>query len=545
MKSLLAVGIFAGYLHLPQKTKAAFTADGWFRTGDLDYFDRDHYLHIAGRHSTLIKTESGEKVQTEDLEDAFSNAEGIREIGILEDKGKIVALVVPISAADGQQDNSSDSFQQNSAKIEKALEARSHQLPSHQRISEFRVTYDPLPRTRLGKIRREELVERYQQAGRKDGGPKSRAQRQPISVEQMADEDRMLLDDEVARDVWKLLTEQFADQPLTPDSNLQLELSIDSLEWMNLSFAMAERSGVELDEDALAGVEKVRDLLQAASESGSGGGQVRPEDVFDRPEEFLSDRQRRWLEALGPVERQIAAGGYNWNRKLVHTFFGLDVQGLEHFPEHPPYVIAPNHASYLDPLVVAASLPANRLERLWWTAWTGINFANPLLRLVSRLTHSVPVEPKHGARSSLAFAAAILRRDDPLVWFPEGGLSPNGRIQPFKRGLRMLLEHFHVPTVPVFIGGTFEAMPAGHLWPHRHRLSITFGEPINSNELRGQQSGGQVPKRIMRALRRRVQELQHDSKAPTPFIATENRSAQQQTTARGNRESVPEPHHTR
>jgi long-chain acyl-CoA synthetase len=87
--------VFAGYRNLPDKTAEAFTNEGWFRTGDMGYFDNDGYLFVLGRISTLIKTESGEKIQTEDVETAYTGESAIREIGVLEKGGKLVALVVP------------------------------------------------------------------------------------------------------------------------------------------------------------------------------------------------------------------------------------------------------------------------------------------------------------------------------------------------------------------------------------------------------------------------------------------------------------------
>src|SRR4030095_3693718 len=170
-------GIFSGYLHLPEKTRESFTKDGWFRTGDLGYLDNDNYLHVVGRMSTMIKTQGGEKVQTEDLEEAFSKSDGIREIGILEDKGKLVALVVSATSASGEKENRKKG--QDRDIIQRAIEARSRELPAHQRISDVRLTHDPLPRTRLGKIRRESLVERYRDAQKPSAGGKNHTDRHP------------------------------------------------------------------------------------------------------------------------------------------------------------------------------------------------------------------------------------------------------------------------------------------------------------------------------------------------------------------------------
>jgi long-chain acyl-CoA synthetase len=501
-------GIFSGYLHLPEKTRESFTKDGWFRTGDLGYLDNDNYLHVVGRASTMIKTQGGEKVQPEDLEEAFSKSDAIREIGILEDKGKLVALVVAATPASGEKEKKG----QDRDIIQRAIEARSRELPSHQRISDFRLTHDPLPRTRLGKIRRESLVERYRDAGKQSAEGKNQTDRHPIAFEEMSGDDRAMLEDEAVRQVWQSLAERFANQRLTPDTNLQLELGIDSMEWMNLTLDIAQRTGVELEEQAVAGVETIRDLLRAISESSSGGTKFRLEDIFARPEQFLDDRQRHWLEPLGPVQQKIAAAGYFLNRLLVRPKFHLKVTGLEHLPPKPPYIIAPNHASYLDPLVVAASLDNQRLRRLWWTGWTGITFSNPLFRLVSRLTHTVPIEPQHGARSSLAFGAAILRRGDGLVWFPEGGLSPDGHVQPFKPGLGLLLSQFRIPVVPVLIEGTFEAMPTGSRWPRSHQVNVTYGHATDVEELK-QQGGSDDPERIMDALRMHVEELRGKPKS--------------------------------
>jgi long-chain acyl-CoA synthetase len=107
----------------------------------------------------------------------------------------------------------------------------------------------------------------------------------------------------------------------------------------------------------------------------------------------------------------------------------------------------------------------------------------------------------------LAFGAAILRRGDGLVWFPEGGLSPNGRVQAFKPGLGLLLGHFRVPVVPALVQGTFEAMPAGSRWPRHCQVKVTYADATGVDELK-QEGGGDQPEQIMDALRMHLEKLQ-------------------------------------
>src|SRR5207249_1775441 len=232
--------------------------------------------HILGRISTLIKTESGEKIQTEDVEAVYAEKSAIREIGVLEKGGKLVALVVPKQA--GRADETKDT-------VRKAIETASKRMPSHQRISDYAITHDAFPRTRLGKIQRHRLAERYEQA--KEGGEKA-AGAGPMDVDEMSGEDRALLEDSAAQSVWELLAKRYTGKRLTPDTSPQFDLGIDSLGWLNLTLEIAESSGVELAEEAIARIETVRDLLREVTESGEG----KSADPLENPHEVLDEKQK-------------------------------------------------------------------------------------------------------------------------------------------------------------------------------------------------------------------------------------------------------------
>ena len=120
-----------------------------------------------------------------------------------------------------------------------AIEEQSKKLPSYQRISDFVLSRQALPRTQLGKIERHKLEERYEQAkkgadkaGEKDGGPGA--------VEEMTPEDRELMENSAVQQVWEWLGERYPDRRLTLDASPQLDLGIDSMAWLNLTLEIRQ-----------------------------------------------------------------------------------------------------------------------------------------------------------------------------------------------------------------------------------------------------------------------------------------------------------------
>ena len=483
--------VFAGYLNLPDKTAEAFTSDGWFRTGDMGYLDDHDCLFVLGRISTLIVTESGEKVQTEDVEAAYSERSAIHEIGVLQKEGKLVALIVP-ERTEGGVDLASA--------IRAAVETVSKRLPSYQRIGEYAITSEALPRTRLGKIQRHRLAKRYEQA--KEGGKKSLVAG-PVPLEELSEEDQALLEDSAAQSVWKLLARRYRDKRLTPDTSLQFELGIDSLEWLNITLEIAECSGVELTEEAVARVETVRDLLREIIESGEG----KWIDPLAQPYEILDEKQKRWLKPLSPVAAGVARFLYALGRMLMRLFFRVRAEGLENLPTDRPWVMAPNHVSYLDPFAIAAVLDWKQLRQTYWAGWTGIVSANAFMRVLSRLGKILPVEPTRAARTGLALGAIVLKSGKNLIWFPEGERSPTGELQSFKPGIGMLLERFPALAIPVCIQGTHEALPPAGRIPRLRSIRVVIGNRHSAEELMRDGRGQKSHERIANALQEKVAEL--------------------------------------
>lgn len=186
-----------------------------------------------------------------------------------------------------------------------------------------------MPRTRLGKLRRHLLPDLYERARR--GAEEKGTVARPVPVEELSEEDRALLEEPAAKQVWDWLVERYPDRRVAPDVSPEVELGIDSLEWLTLTLELRERAGVELGEDALAKVETVRDLLREAAGAGQARGPA--PGHWSGPEEALTEAQRRWLEPTGHMLSAAGALVLLTNRALARRMFGLTVRGLERVPE--------------------------------------------------------------------------------------------------------------------------------------------------------------------------------------------------------------------
>src|SRR5215210_4424986 len=318
-------GVFSGYRNMPEQTEEVLTDDGWYRTGDLGYFDDDGYLYVTGRASTLIVTEGGMNVQPEEVEGSYETHPAVREIGVLQRDGRLVAVIVPDPGEIRQQED--DDVERA---IREAVEEGAKRLPSYQRLSDYAITREPLEYTQLGKLRRHLLEDRYDRAKEGEGGAEGAAG--PILVEEMSEEDREILEDPAAEQVWDLLARRYPDARLTPDTSPQLDLGVDSMEWVNLTMEIGESAGVELDEEAIDSIDTVRDLLREVAEA-SESGETSGASPLEQPEEVLGEDQKRWLEPLGPGMSATARGLFLLNRALMRGLFKLSVEGLENLRE--------------------------------------------------------------------------------------------------------------------------------------------------------------------------------------------------------------------
>jgi 1-acyl-sn-glycerol-3-phosphate acyltransferase len=183
------------------------------------------------------------------------------------------------------------------------------------------------------------------------------------------------------------------------------------------------------------------------------------------------------------------------------VLFTYDCLGEEKIPAEGPALIAANHPSYLDPILL--SLQVKRPIR--FMAWDAL-FRVPLLGALMRLFGAFPVDVREGAGRSGYAAARELLGDGELVGiFPEGRRSREGWLEPeLRAGAARLALETGAPLVPATIRGAFRAWPHFHALPGLATIRVRYHDPIEPATF-ASLSAEQATSSLLAELRRRVE----------------------------------------
>ena len=167
-------------------------------------------------------------------------------------------------------------------------------------------------------------------------------------------------------------------------------------------------------------------------------------------------------------------------RPLFRLLFAVEYHGLENLPASGPVILAGNHPSYLDPILII--LPIKRVIR--FMAWDAL-FRVPLLGSFIKAMGAFPVDIGRGkGEAAYREALRVLASGQALGIFPEGQRSEQGPMGELRSGTARLAIETGAPIVPITIGGASRAWPKYRLLPKPAKIVVRYHKPIHPDELK-------------------------------------------------------------
>jgi len=477
--------VMLGYSDDPDATSQTIDPDGWLRTGDLGKLDGRKNLVIVGRQKDVIVASNGENVYPDDVEARLGRVEHVAElavVGIGDGRGgeRVACIAVP-------EDDDQMPRTERHARARTALDQALAGLPPQQRPAVVTLVDAKLPRTSTRKVKRAEvrrLIERTLSTEPKSIVPEStdgRGRGVRAAVAAIA-----------RRDV----------ASLHPTANLRADLGFDSLMLLELLVALEAQAGRSLDAERLNGCQTIGDVETVLREQGAGRTGQSATIVEAEPESFevpvpLREAAMQWL----------GRAQHGFYERVLHT----TVRGRAFIPQNRNVLVAANHASHLDMGLVKFALGTYGEAIVSLAAqdyfFEGNRFRKAYFENFTRL---VPM-PRNGTlRQGLRKAAELLEQGKTVLVFPEGTRSVDGQIHEFKAVVGHLALHQGIDVLPVYLGGTFAALPKGATVVRRRDVEARIGPVLEASELRRLTAGlsaSDASRRAARLVERAVRAL--------------------------------------
>ena len=457
--------VMVGYADDAEATAAAVDADGWLHTGDLGHINRKGELTIVGRSKDVIVASTGENLYPDDVERALGNISGVKElviVGIADPRGGERAALLAVPDFEDIADDARDARDAQQEKAMKHLRAAIRELPPAWQPAVVLAYDGELPRTATRKVKRSAvrpIAERLAAAtapvrAAKGGGKAVTPVRQAVAA--------------IARkDVASITAEQ----------RLKADLGFDSLMLTELSVALEAVRGHKIAPEQVAHVETVGDL-EAALETHR---EERPRTAK------VDDGEEKSPEVPAALRDVAKAALAVVQREFYGQVMDARVTGRAFIPHNKNTLVVANHASHLDMGLVKYALGSYGRD-LVTVAAKDYFFDTPLKRAFSEnFTNLIPFDRDGGQndlRHTLREVGRLLEEGKTVLIFPEGTRSPDGSVREFKGAIGHLAMHHEVDILPLWLGGTYEALPRDASVPRKRELVARIGPPLRFAEIK-------------------------------------------------------------
>jgi|GEM_PF-548629 len=329
-----------------------------------------------------------------------------------------------------------------------AIELYNIEAPKEQKIKGYQIVRSPFPKDEDGKIDRNKL----QDFMTEEALPSTSIEEAPKN--------------KVYQSIKNYLS-TLTTEPITPSSHLELDLHLDSLNYVQTLTFIEKSFGVHISETLFSQMMIMSELCHYVNEKKQKMAitDINWQTILN--EKISFELKYRSLPIM--VFKTIFL-------PLYKLYFSLKVSGQENFPDQP-CIIAPSHQSMLDGFILAAALPYKVLKKTFFLAFQ-IVFDTKVMRLFMKNTQTIMIDVNYDLKASMQKCTVPLINKQNLVVFPEGARSRDRELLEFKKFFAILSIELDIPVLPVVIDGTFEAMGAGKLFPRPAPVIIKYLEPI-------------------------------------------------------------------
>lgn len=444
-----------GYFDDFSSTRKSFS-NGWFKTGDLAEIDENGNIFFKGRKDDVIVRSDGVNIFPEDIETVVKLHASVKDCAVIGLKhGKYEEIHAVLLLTDKPEDSPEEIIR----KANKKLDPRHH-------IDGYSIwPGEDFPRTPTMKIKKNEVA-RVVSESRKGG-------------EELETKPR-----ERSSEIYELIKSFHRVKPedINPEAKLESDLGLDSLDTIQLALAIEDKYNIEADELPITRDTSVKEI----------------ESFIKSPPE-VSRKLPFYNFPYWPLVNFIRTIFQYILYPFISMLYRHRIYGKENLKNlKPPVVFASNHSSHLDTFVILYSLPLCIRKRV--TAMMSIehHFKNFFYRqgfwlrrvieaigfylLVNFAINTTPLSRTYGFKQTMENIGHLLDKNWSVLIYPEGGVTPDGKIKRFESGIGMIASEMKVPVIPVRIKGLFDILhhgilPIGHRprWP---LVTVSFGKPM-------------------------------------------------------------------
>ena len=430
--------VMKGYYNKPEKTAEVMTEDGWFKTGDLAKIDEEGYITIIGRRNSMIVLSNGKNIDPETLENRLiaKSDKLIKEAGIFNHQNKLAAIIIPdLLECRKRNINNVKTY------IKNIVEDYNLSAHNYEKVLDYKVFEEELPKTRVGKLRRFMLPNLYEQ--------------NVVKKAKVAEPDN---------EVYKILKEYVKKakgiEP-QPEENLELEIGMDSLDIVEFFAYIENNFGLQLDEEKFSEMPNLKLLSEYINEKAVKieNNEINWKQIIEEAKPIKDDKNR-WITKFLKVFLDV----------IIKVYFRIQRNGREKLDPKPKIYVS-NHQSFIDPLILGSLLPKSILYNTIFLAidWYFKKF--PLKLLVSN-GNVILIDINKNIRKSVEEIVGYLKSGKNVLIFPEGARTKDGKVAEVKKVVAIISKELGIDVQCLGIKGGFEAYSRYMKFPKPKKIKV-------------------------------------------------------------------------